>query len=402
MSSRLAQEVSDVVNETCYENATGHTTKEMTISWSTTSNESSHSDLKRRVATLAKEDVSNTFVYPTGMASITAAHRLLKLTSNWNETPLRNIVFGFPYLDTLKLNSRRELGGGTLFFGKGDETDLNKLEQTLRNGNEQFGGLFCEFPSNPLLRSPPLRKLRELADEFEFPIVCDDSISSFVNVDVLQDNGVDILCSSLTKQFSGSNSVMGGSLVLNSNGRFHDRLRSRLLRDHEDLLHRRDASALLDSSFDLEARVRASNENANSLVNLLQSRSDVVKRVYHPSTEATELYDEYRNEGGGYGALLSIQFCNDMQARRFYDTLDAAKGPGFGSNFTLVCPYTMIAHFNELDWCRSFGIDPNLVRVWVGLEDRDELVDVFRAALDECASVSNYCDGDDGNGAYGA
>ena len=102
------------MNETCYENATGHTTKEMTISWSTTtSNESSHSDLKRRVATLAKEDVSNTFVYPTGMASITAAHRLLKLTSNWNETPLRNIVFGFPYLDTLKLNSRRELGGGT-------------------------------------------------------------------------------------------------------------------------------------------------------------------------------------------------------------------------------------------------------------------------------------------------
>ena len=258
MSSRLAQEVSDVVNETCYENATGHTTKEMTISWSTTtSNESSHSDLKRRVATLAKEDVSNTFVYPTGMASITAAHRLLKLTSNWNETPLRNIVFGFPYLDTLKLNSRRELGGGTLFFGKGDETDLNKLEQTLRNGNEQFGGLFCEFPSNPLLRSPPLRKLRELADEFEFPIVCDDSISSFVNVDVLQEHGVDILCSSLTKQFSGSNSVMGGSLVLNSNGRFHDRLRSRLLRDHEDLLHRRDASALLDSSFDLEARVRS-------------------------------------------------------------------------------------------------------------------------------------------------
>ena len=176
------------------------------------------------------------------------------MTSNWNETPLRNIVFGFPYLDTLKLNSRRELGGGVLFFGNGDENDLNRLEKTLRSGNEKFGGLFLEFPSNPLLRSPPLRRLRELADEFEFPIVVDDSISSFVNVDVLR-NGADILCSSLTKQFSGSNAVMGGSLVLNSNGRFHDRLYSRLLRDHEDLLHQRDASALLDSSFDLEARV---------------------------------------------------------------------------------------------------------------------------------------------------
>ena len=159
------------------------------------------------------------------------------------------------------------------------------------------------------------------------------------------------------------------------------------------LIAQEDHSNTIDSNV-TKKQVRASNENADSLVNLLQSRSDVVKRVYHPSTEATELYDEYRNEGGGYGALLSIQFCNDMQARRFYDSLDAAKGPGFGSNFTLVCPYTMIAHFNELDWCRSFGIDPNLVRVWVGLEERDELLSVFRAALDECASV-NYCGDDD-------
>ena len=124
-----------------------------------------------------------------------------------------------------------------------------------------------------------------------------------------------------------------------------------------------------------------------------------MNRVYHPLTETTELYDEYRREGvGGYGALLSIQFRNGDQSRRFYDCLDAAKGPGFGSNFTLACPYTMIAHFNELDWCRSFGIDPNLVRVWVGLEEKNELLSVFRAALDECATVDNdnYI-GNDGN-----
>ena len=402
VSSRLAEEVCELVSMTCYENVTRDTTtstnQDSSSSLNDFENEDPAFDLRRRVATLCNEDLSNTFLYPTGMASLTAAHRLLKLTSNWNQTPLRNIVFGFPYLDTLKLNSRKELGGGVLFFGRGDENDLNKLKTMLSNSDEKFGGLFLEFPSNPLLRAPPLRQLRELADEFDFPIILDDSISGFCNVDVLRQGGADVLCSSLTKQFSGSNTVMGGSLVLNSQSRYFDRFRSRLVRDHEDLLHRRDASALLDASYDLEARVRASNENAEEVVKLLQSRSDVVSRVYHPLTETKELYDEFKRETtGGYGALLSIQFEDDTKARMFYDRLDAAKGPGFGSNFTLVCPYTMIAHFNELDWCRSYGIDPNLVRVWVGLEERRELLSVFEAALDECGAIVDSGGGGDGD-----
>lgn len=92
-------------------------------------------------------------------------------------------MFGFPYLDTLKLNGRPELGGGVIFYGNGDDDDITNLEALLEGG-EQIGGLFCEFPSNPLLRAPPLTKLRRLADKFKFPIVVDDSISGFCNVDV--------------------------------------------------------------------------------------------------------------------------------------------------------------------------------------------------------------------------
>ena len=52
--------------------------------------------LEKRVASLANEDRENVFLYPTGMAAVAAAHRLLKLTSDWDQTPLRNVVFGFP------------------------------------------------------------------------------------------------------------------------------------------------------------------------------------------------------------------------------------------------------------------------------------------------------------------
>ena len=403
MSSRLAEEVLDVVSRTCWENAaraevddkSGHTptTEDMFHN----SNKSSHSNetvlgrytssspldaLERRVAALTGEDCTNTFLYPTGMAAMSAVHRLLKLASDWHEVPLRNVVFGFPYLDTLKLNGRAELGGGVVFFGNGDDDDFAALERLLKT--ERIGGLFCEFPSNPLLRAPSLASLRRLADEHNFPIVADDSVAGFCNVDVLGEDGADILVSSLTKQFSGSNYAMGGSVVLNSNTKLAGQLHARIHRDYEPLLWRDDAAVLLSASADVEARNATSNDNTMALVDFL-GQHELVEHIYHPSTENATLYDAYKRPGGGYGSLFSILMKDTTHAAWLYDNLDTPKGPGFGSNFTLVCPYTMIAHFNELQWCEQYGVDRSLIRVWCGLEDKDQILGIFGEALDKVA-----------------
>ena len=68
--------------------------------------------------------------------------------------------------------------------------------------------LFTEFPSNPLLRSPNLPRLRALADKYDFLIVVDETVGNFVNVSVLP--YADIVVSSLTKVFGGDSNVMGG------------------------------------------------------------------------------------------------------------------------------------------------------------------------------------------------
>ena len=95
------------------------------------------------------------------------------------------------------------------------------------------------------------------------------------------------------------------------------------------------------------------------------------------------MYDSWRREGTtGYGSLFSLVLKEKANAQVFYDRLNVAKGPGFGTNFTMVCPYTMIAHFNELEWCQQYGVDPSLIRVWVGLEEPDALKLTFEEALD--------------------
>lgn len=112
----------------------------------------------------------------------------------------------FPYTDTLKI--LQKWGPGCHFLGHGLTSDLPALRDLLTAASPPILAVFCEFPSNPLLRSPPLGELRKLADEFGFMIVIDETIAGFVNVEVLP--LADVVVSSLTKVFSGDSNVMGG------------------------------------------------------------------------------------------------------------------------------------------------------------------------------------------------
>lgn len=111
----------------------------------------------------------------------------------------------FPYIDTLKILEK--FGPGCYFFGHGSAEELDELEAILQSG-EEILGLFCEFPSNPLLKSPNMVRIRELADKYDFAVVVDETVGNFLNVHVLP--YADAVVSSLTKVFSGDSNVMGG------------------------------------------------------------------------------------------------------------------------------------------------------------------------------------------------
>ncbi len=95
-------------------------------------------------------------------------------------------------------------------LGYGNAADMTLLESWLKAGKKILA-VFCEFTSNPLLKSPDLARIRELSREYGFLVVCDDTVGTAINLEVLP--LVDLVVTSLTKLFSGGCNVMGGTYV---------------------------------------------------------------------------------------------------------------------------------------------------------------------------------------------
>ncbi|TFK38027.1 pyridoxal phosphate-dependent transferase [Crucibulum laeve] len=352
----------------------------------------------RGVTTVAEDDV---YLYPTGMSAIWSAHQLAMAVL----PPAKSVCFGFPYTDTLKI--LQKWGPGCHFLGFGVDSDIDELEKILAEESARDPtkppvlALFTEFPSNPLLRSANLPRLRGLADKYDFLIVIDETIGNFVNVEVIP--YADVMVSSLTKVFSGASNVMGGSLVLNPKGRHYPALKSHLNTNFEDVYFNEDAIYMERNSRDFKRRVRIIDTNAEAVCDFLRTysiaggstaSSTAIKEVFYPKYVSRDHYelcrikDSDEDRAGGFGGLFSLTFTSKACSEAFFDTLPCYKGPSLGTNFTLACPFTILAHYWELEWAAQYGVEEGLVRISVGMEDTQQLLRSFEMALKAAEAVT--------------
>ncbi|MCA9050663.1 MAG: PLP-dependent transferase, partial [Planctomycetaceae bacterium] len=326
--------------------------------------------VRRRIADFQNCSADDVRLFPSGMAAIAAAWRAVSETH-----PGRSCQFGFPYVDTLKIQQRFP-GAHHEFLPLGDTADLQQLDNLCANGN--VTSIFCEVPTNPLLKTPDVGRLRQIADRRNVLLVIDDTLAACGNLQLL--DSADILVTSLTKYFSGYGNVLAGSLVVNPHGRHAAELNAAIAADFEETLSDADTDVLFRNSADYESRTARINDNALQLADHLSQHSRV-QYVYHPSLDRP-IYDSLRRRTNGYGGLLSIQLRDAPTATpSAFDRLNVCKGPNLGTNFTLCCPYTILAHYNELDFAERCGVSRWLLRISVGTEDITDLISRFEHAL---------------------
>lgn len=333
---------------------------------------------RKRGTHISEDDV---YLYPSGMASIFHAHQAIL---GINDVPKKSACFGFPYVDTLSI--LRKFGPGCHFYGFGDDESLDVLEKGLESGEVDISGFFCECPSNPLLKTPNLKRVRALADKYNFVVAIDETVGNFLNISVL--SYADIIVSSLTKIFSGDSNVMGGSLILNTSSPVYSELKKYFNENYDDIFWAEDALYLERNSRDFAERSEKVNETSLAVVDLLQS-SPLVSTVFYPSiSESKKYYDEIKTPDGGYGGLISFVLHDPKRAPACFDAMNLHKGPSLGTNFSLACPYAILAHYQELDEVEKWGVDRNLIRISIGLEDKDELLTTLQKSLDAAAAIA--------------
>ncbi len=335
--------------------------------------------LRERIASFHdRAEDGDVFLFSSGMAAIFAVHRILTKARPAAPT----IQIEFPYLDSFKVQER--FGSGVIDFSNTRSGGVDNLSEWLVDGREA-AAVYTEVPSNPLLRTADLPGISSLLKERGIPLIVDDTIATSVNVECFP--FADAVTTSLTKAFSGAGDVAGGSVVLNRESPFYALLREELpVEEAASPLFVGDAIVLEVNSRHFRERVEATNENAQALVDWLGERPEL-KSLWHPSTVCREFYDRLRRAEGGYGALISVQMKGgEKAAAAFYDALEISKGPSLGTNFSLVCPYTILAYYKEIDWAAERGAPRDLIRIWVGLEDPDELMERFGKALQAAAA----------------
>jgi cystathionine gamma-synthase len=286
-------------------------------------------------------------------------------------------MFGFPYTDTLKI--LQKFGTGVEFFPRGDAEDFAHFRELLLR--EEIAGVFCEVPSNPLLQTPELPALARMAHLHGVPVVVDDTIGTFFNVDVLPH--ADLVATSLTKAVSGEGDVMAGSLTWNST---LEGLVAPPTRPGG--IYVADLVVLEKNSRDFPSRMAACNANALALARFLATHP-AVESVWHPGLGPCPHYEALRKPTGGHGAVLSfLPRHAGKTTPGIFEKLRVNRGISLGTSYTLACPYVQLAHYHELDWARSCGIDPYLLRVAVGSEPVTDLIARFDQALCEAQEKS--------------
>ncbi len=326
--------------------------------------------VRNRLAELRGGSAGDIWLFPCGMAAISAVWRVLRTHDASNPC----VQFGFPYVDTLKIQQRFAPADCRL-FPVGNANDIVQLEHLLQS--QIVCAVFCETPMNPLLTSPDLPRLRSLADRYGFLLVVDDTLSACINADVLP--LADVVVTSLTKYFSGYGDVLAGCATVNPDSRHAVWLRDALNHGFEELVPDADIEVLERNSRDVRQRVTSINHNA-ALIAQRFADHPLVASVYYPGLSASDSALRHRDRGDG--GLMSIVLRNpEVTTPVFFDNLEVCKGPNLGTNFTLCCPYTILAHYTELEFVESCGVSRWLLRLSIGTEPAEELWSRFERAF---------------------
>lgn len=324
------------------------------------------SALEANIAAL--EGAKYGFAFASGMSAIDA---VLKLVKGGEHVILGDNTYG----GTFRLFDRVLKDYG-VEFDLADTTDIPSLEKLFRPTTKM---VFVETPTNPVMSVTDLSEVSKLAHANGALVVCDNTFMSPYFQRPIE-FGVDIVVHSTTKYLNGHSDSVGGFAAMNDEkaaewvGFIQNSVGA--------ILSPMDSFLVLRGTKTLAVRMEAHDKNGRQVANFL-AEHPAISKVYYPGLVSHPQHELAKKQQSGFGGMVSFETGSYENAKKVLEGVNLCTlGESLGGVETLISHPASMTHASVPEEKRTqLGITDGLVRISVGIEDVEDIINDLDQAL---------------------
>ena len=306
------------------------------------------------------------FAFASGLAAISA---VLSLFKSGDKILITNNLYGgtFRILNQVfsNFNIKYEI-----------VDDFDKLDKQIK---DDVKAVFIETPTNPLLDVIDIKKVSSIAKSKGILTIVDNTfMSPYLQNPLLL--GADIVVHSATKYLGGHSDLVAG-LAIVKDEELGEKLHF-IQNATGGILQPFDSFLLIRGIKTLSVRMDRHEENARFIADKL-SRSTNIKKVYYTGLKNHPGHEIQKSQASGFGGVISFVLNDDLNFKRFVEGLELITfGESLGGVESLACHPASMTHATLPKELRErIGITDNLIRISVGIEDKEDILEDIQKAL---------------------
>jgi len=260
--------------------------------------------------------------------------------------------------------------------------DTTKVEEVFNAITPKTKLIWLETPTNPTLKISDITAIAKLAKQQNILLCVDNTFATPVLQNPL-DLGADIVVHSATKYLGGHSDVIAGVVVtktkeLGEQIKFYQNACGNILGPFDSFL-------LIRGIETLHLRVKEHSRNALAVATFLESHP-AVEKVFYPGLKSHPQHELAATQQKAFGGVVSFTLKNDTEeaAAAFVTSTNLFKlAESLGGVKSLLCHPAQMTHKSiPADKRRANGVNDSLIRLSVGLEDADDLINDLKQTFD--------------------
>ncbi|WP_281616285.1 PLP-dependent aspartate aminotransferase family protein [Flammeovirga sp. SubArs3] len=322
-------------------------------------------------AVAALEGGKKGYAFASGLA---AAATILDMLESGSHVIAMNDLYG----GTFRLFDKVRKFSSKLEFSFIDLNDIDTLKSEIKSNTKM---IWAETPTNPMLRLVDLEKVAEVAKSHNIITVCDNTFATPYLQKPLE-LGFDLVTHSATKYINGHSDVVGGVVIVGENEELEEKLT--FLQNAVGSVQGPFDSFLVNRGLKtLGVRMDRHCENASKIAEWLEQHP-FVEKVYYPhlpSHPDFALAKKQMKKGGG---MISVTLKADLEQTKVF--LSNCKlftlAESLGGVESLIEHPAIMTHASiPAETRKELGIDDGFIRISVGIEDLDDLIEDLQNAF---------------------